>query len=86
MVLLNVLSFWDPLRILVKGGIEAGFIRPSNERLIIFVNGPADQAQHTSYNWGNAALGALDSWRIGDTAPLFDWTKTVGEGMGYKET
>lgn len=86
MVLLNVLSFWEPLRGLIKGSIEAGFIKPSSKRLVIFVDGPADQSEHASYNWGKAALEALDSWKTGDNAPLFNWTKTEGGSMEYKET
>lgn len=73
--LLNVLSFWEPLRALLKGSIEAGFIKPENEQLIIFVDGPADTKDHENFDWGKAALEALDNWERGSTNPLFNWSK-----------
>lgn len=79
-VLLNVLSFWEPLRALIKGSIDAGFIKPESERLIIFVDGPVDIKDHENFDWGKAALEALDNWEGGSTSPLFDWSK--GSYMG----
>ncbi|KAF9483869.1 hypothetical protein BDN70DRAFT_873261 [Pholiota conissans] len=75
-VLLNVLSFWDPLRVLIKNSIDAGFIRPTSERLIVFVDGPEDKVEHEFFDWGRAALHALDSWERGSSNGLFKWTKT----------
>ncbi|KAF4615393.1 hypothetical protein D9613_002943 [Agrocybe pediades] len=72
-ILLNVLSFWEPLRTLVKQSINAGFIHAANERLIIFVDGPEDHDEHESFDWGKAALEALDNWSPGTTRPLFSW-------------
>ncbi|KIM41230.1 hypothetical protein M413DRAFT_410766 [Hebeloma cylindrosporum] len=72
--LLNVLSFWEPLRALLKGSIDAGFIKPQNEQLIIFVDGPEDLKEHEDFDWGKAALEALDNWERGSTKPLFSWS------------
>ncbi|KAL1705883.1 hypothetical protein EV121DRAFT_187334, partial [Schizophyllum commune] len=33
-ILLNVLGYYDPLRQMIKNGIEAGFIQPYNESII----------------------------------------------------
>ena len=72
-VLLNVLGFFDSLRQLIKQGVEEGFIQSYNENLIIFVDGPESLQEHEKYDWGKAALGALDNWAR-DTKPLFNWT------------
>jgi len=78
-VLLNVLSFWDPLRLLVQNSVREGFIQPGNE-LIIFVDGPPDHLEHETFDWGTAALHALDNWSgISNTVkPVFDWSKRAG--------
>jgi hypothetical protein len=73
--LLNVLGFWEPLRALLKGSIDAGFIKPENEQLIIFVDGPVDTKDHDNFDWGKAALEALDNWERGSTIPLYNWSK-----------
>ncbi|KAG6814290.1 hypothetical protein H0H92_013415 [Tricholoma furcatifolium] len=75
-VLLNVLSFYDPLRQLLENGIKEGYINPANRKLILFVDGPADASQHEEYDWGTAALDAIDNWEGGNLNPnrLFDWT------------
>ena len=85
MVLLNVLSFWEPLRILIKSGIEAGFIKPSSEQLIIFVDGPPDKCEHESYNWGQAALQALNGWQRGHNSGLFKWDIEGKHKAGFNE-
>ncbi|KJA18549.1 hypothetical protein HYPSUDRAFT_144807, partial [Hypholoma sublateritium FD-334 SS-4] len=85
-VLLNVLSFWDPLRILIKSSIEAGFIKPSSERLIVFVDGPADKSKHEHHNWGKAALEALDGWQRGHNSGLFKWDIGSKHEVDFKET
>jgi len=77
-VLLNVLSFWDPLRQLIQNGIRGGFIQPKNEQLIVFVDGPSDHHLHESFDWGTAALHALDTWHGDISKPLFDWSKRTG--------
>lgn len=39
-IILNVLSFYEPLRTLIRCAINEGFIHPDNERLVLFVDGP----------------------------------------------
>ena len=72
-VLVNVLGFFDPLRSLIQRAISEGFIRPHNEQLVVFVDGPADLSEHQTFDWGSAALAALDGWTRSGNA-LFDWT------------
>jgi len=85
-VLLNVLSFYETLRALVKTAVSAGFIQPYNENLIIFVDGPADPKEQENFDWGNAALDAMKKWQEEHAAgvkPMFDWTKGGrGEALG----
>jgi len=73
-VLLNVLSFWEPLKTLIRTSVEAGFIRSFSERLVIFVDGPADPQEHEKFDWGKAALEAIESWEQGKNNPLYDWS------------
>ncbi|KAJ7158349.1 hypothetical protein C8R43DRAFT_364531 [Mycena crocata] len=73
-VLLNVLSFYEPLRQLVESGIKYGFIKPASRDLIVFVDGPSSLSEHENYNWGDAALKALDGWKRDAENGLFDWT------------
>lgn len=75
-VLVNVLSFYEPLRAMIRAGIDEGFIEPRNECLAIFVDGPPRPSSvdtspesreewvksHESFDWGNASLEALDGW------------------------
>ncbi|THH09364.1 hypothetical protein EW145_g2075 [Phellinidium pouzarii] len=78
-VLLNVLSFYSPLKELVRNGIKEGFIQPSSESLVVFVDGPSDLSQHEAFDWGVAALQALDSWtKIESTEFAYDWSKKMG--------
>lgn len=79
---MNVLSFYSPLRDLIRNGVEQGFIQPSNERLAVFVDGPSDEAEHATFDWGEATLKALDSWQRGDAAPVYayDWSKRMPVG------
>lgn len=85
MVLLNVLSFFDPLRELIRNGISEGFIQPGNDGLIIFVEGPSDPLAHETYDWGKAGLRALDEWQRGGVKPIYDWTARVGGKSGRAE-
>ncbi|THV07995.1 hypothetical protein K435DRAFT_772314 [Dendrothele bispora CBS 962.96] len=89
-VLLNVLSFYEPLRALIKTAVSAGFIQPYNEALIVFVDGPAsfNATEHENFDWGSAALNAIEKWqeeRAAQTKPLFDWTKG-GQGEALSST
>ena len=88
-IVINVLSFYEPLRQLIRNGVREGFIAPQNEQLIIFVDGPEDQSLHEDFDWGQAALAALDQWQDTRNPSLFyDWTKrqagdvAKGEEMG----
>ncbi|THH16940.1 hypothetical protein EW146_g3775 [Bondarzewia mesenterica] len=76
-VLVNVLGFFEPLRAMIQRAVSDGFIQQHNEHLIVFVDGPADQAEHETFDWGSAALTALDGWCRGAPA-LFDWTVKGG--------
>lgn len=74
-ILLNVRSFYDPLRQLIKDGVREGFIDPVNEHIVVFIDGPPSIEEHGSFDWGKAALEAIDSWHIEALKPMFDWTK-----------
>ncbi|KAH7916578.1 hypothetical protein BJ138DRAFT_1139374 [Hygrophoropsis aurantiaca] len=75
-VVLNVLSYFSPLRELVRNGVREGFIVAKNENLVIFVDGPEDQTQHETFDWGTAALNALTSWQSNHCAPYpIHWSK-----------
>jgi hypothetical protein len=65
------------LRELIDHAVQEGFIRTSSKRLIIFVDGPANQEEHMSFDWGTAALAALNDWELGYNKPLFDWTQKM---------
>lgn len=79
-VLLNVLSFYSPLRDLIRNGVKEGFIQPANEHLVLFVDGPADPSEHETFDWGDAALKALDSWTNVETPVYsYDWSKRSGD-------
>lgn len=73
---------------MIKKSIEAGFIRPCSERLVIFIDGPEDPQEHESFDWGGAALAAIDGWEKGKSNPLFDWSKkdSVAQDVVYQST
>ncbi|KAG6906551.1 hypothetical protein DXG01_013237 [Tephrocybe rancida] len=85
-ILLNVLSFYNPLRQLIENGIKEGYIHPENKRLIIFVDGPSRPDEHEDFDWGTAALDAIDKWQGDDFRKLFNWTHrkdgTLSEPLG----
>jgi hypothetical protein len=83
-VLLNVLSFFNPLRELIQNGISEGYIDSLNKNLITFVDGPASHEEHESFDWGTAALQAIQSWNGDNIKSLFDWTKGK-DGQGFEE-
>lgn len=74
-VVLNVLSYYEPLRQLIRNGVEAGFINRKNESLVTFVDGPSDHASHETFDWGRAALDVVDSWSAGDREVYYNWSK-----------
>lgn len=72
-VIVNVLGFYDPLRTLIKGAIASGFIKPTYERIVTFVDGPPG-VDPTSFDWGTAALAVLDAWSPPGPG-IFKWNK-----------
>lgn len=69
-----MLSFYDPLRQLIRNGIDEGFIHPENAALITFVDGPADRNEHGTFDWGKAVLEALETWDGSNNFTLgFKW-------------
>lgn len=56
-----------------------------------FVDGPEDPQEHETFDWGKAALEAIESWKHGENNPLYDWsTKShstvIDDGSGYGRT
>lgn len=75
-ILINVFSYYNPLRDLIRNGIREGFIRPENEKLVVFVDGPADHTTHETFDWGRAAVEAIDAWQHDKVSTLpFFWNK-----------
>lgn len=72
---MNVLSYFEPLRQLIRTGIAEGFIPADNESFVIFVDGPAVHSEHESFGWGEAGLAALEGWDSTAAKPLFVWTE-----------
>ena len=63
----------------MRNGIREGFIQAENENLILYVDGPSNVAEHETFDWGTAALEALDSWTKGYKVVYnYDWTKRQG--------
>lgn len=85
-ILLNILGFWEPFRDLVNTGAREGFIQPQNVNLVYIVDGPKDHAEHDTFDWGKAALEAIDGWNAPDKPTIYDWTKRkdgrVENGIG----
>jgi hypothetical protein len=78
-----VLGFFDPLRALIKNAIASGFIQARNERLIIFVDAPPE-VNPMSFNWGAAALAALDCWSCPGPG-FFTWKASSPNGDNTAE-
>ncbi|KAI9433832.1 hypothetical protein H4582DRAFT_2160321 [Lactarius indigo] len=74
-VIMNVLGFYDPLRAQIKGAVASGFIKPVNERLVIFIDGPPG-IDPMRFDWGTAALSALDTWSPPGPG-IFSWNKNT---------
>ncbi|KZS98890.1 hypothetical protein SISNIDRAFT_392982, partial [Sistotremastrum niveocremeum HHB9708] len=72
-VLVNVLGFYSSLRELVRTAVRSGFIKEENVDLLVFVDGPSDQSQHSTFDWGSATLEAIDAW-----------SPPTGTGFGFK--
>ena len=74
-VVVNVLSYFDPLREMIKRGIKLGFIKDENEHLVRFVDGPEDPDAQVSFDWGLATLEAISGWNAPSRKEQFDWSK-----------
>jgi predicted Rossmann-fold nucleotide-binding protein len=61
-VVINVRNYFSPLRDLVRNGIEAGFIPEANADLLVIVDGPEDHSLHDTFDWGSAAIKAIEAW------------------------
>ncbi|KZV75159.1 hypothetical protein PENSPDRAFT_624921 [Peniophora sp. CONT] len=72
-ILVNVLGFWEPLRTLFKSSIASGFIRKDGDALVIFIDGPAEHAEHASYDWGAEVVKHIESWK-GAPKGFYNWT------------
>ncbi|KAG6818215.1 hypothetical protein H0H87_000120 [Tephrocybe sp. NHM501043] len=59
---------------LIENGVNEGYIHPDNRKLIVFVDGPASPDEHETFDWGTAALDALDKWGGDDFKKIFNWT------------
>lgn len=70
----------------MDNGVRMGFIHPSCRSLLVFVDGPSDHVEHERFDWGSAALHALDTWKRNSQAAYpFDWTRRL-DTDGVTET
>ncbi|KAH9890609.1 hypothetical protein C8Q73DRAFT_704980 [Cubamyces lactineus] len=72
-IVLNIRNFYNPLRELIRNGIREGYILEKNERLVHFVEGPTDLAEHETFDWGKAAMEALDRWEGVAASHFYNW-------------
>ncbi|KAI0373261.1 hypothetical protein BV20DRAFT_1104084 [Pilatotrama ljubarskyi] len=72
-IVLNIRNFYDPLRELIQNGIREGFILEKNAQLVRFIDGPADHAEHETFDWGKAAMDALDHWQGVAASHFYNW-------------
>ena len=62
----------------MENGVRMGFIHPSCKSLLVFIDGPSDFAEHERFDWGTAALHALDTWQRDPKAAYpYDWSKRI---------
>jgi hypothetical protein len=45
--------------------------------LVVFVDGPSSHTEHESFNWGQAALKAIDGWKRDADDGLYNWTPII---------
>ncbi|KAG9047603.1 hypothetical protein FS837_001861 [Tulasnella sp. UAMH 9824] len=70
-IILNVNGFYEPLRTLIDGAIKEAFIQENGRRLVTFIDPPPGVAA-IDFDWGQAAVDAIDSWEGPETS-LFTW-------------
>lgn len=63
-LLLNVNSFYSPLREQINKAVEEGFITERNKGLIRFLDAP--EGGEEGFDWGREALKALEEWEWDD--------------------
>lgn len=86
-MLVNVRGYYEPVRQMIKQGMQDGFITAINEHIITFVDGPSSITEHDDFDWGLATLEALDAWKWEGGKPLFNWSQPgASEGEKLKAT
>ncbi|KAF4604212.1 hypothetical protein EYR40_001395 [Pleurotus pulmonarius] len=76
-ILLNVHSYWEPIRSMIQTAVDEGFVQPHNAALISFVNGPGPDAsmeEHENFDWGRAAIKVIENWKRDPGECPYDWT------------
>ncbi|KAF9501156.1 hypothetical protein BDN71DRAFT_1426796 [Pleurotus eryngii] len=82
-VLLNVHSYWEPIRSMIQTAVDEGFVQPHNAALISFVNGPGPDAsmeEHEKFDWGRAAIKVIENWKRDPGECPYDWTASRSGG------
>jgi len=74
-VILNVKGYYEPLKALITGGISEVFIQQHNAGLATFIDGPSADVNESEFDWGRAALSALEAWEEPGEAPMFEWAE-----------
>jgi hypothetical protein len=65
---------------MIQNAVSLGFIKPKNEKLIVFVDCPTD-ADPATFDWGAATISTLDGWCTPGPG-LFAWTSSQnGNGI-----
>lgn len=62
-IILDVLSYFEPLRRLVDRGVTEGFIKASDGNIIVWVDGPESSDKHQTFDWGMAGIEAINVWQ-----------------------
>lgn len=57
----------------MQNGIQSGFILEKNRSLLRFVEGPENYAEHENFDWGKAAVEALNTWEDIAASHLYNW-------------
>ncbi|KDQ33944.1 hypothetical protein PLEOSDRAFT_1110795 [Pleurotus ostreatus PC15] len=82
-ILLNVHSYWEPIRSMIQTAVDEGFVQPHNAALISFVNGPGPDAsmeEHENFDWGRAAIKVIENWKRDPGECPYDWTASRSGG------
>ena len=80
-ILVNVLNYYEPLRMQIIKGIEAGFIKEENLNLVTFVNGPENLEEHATFDWGAAVVKILNEYKPTSWKGFgFDWSAKPNNG------